>query len=140
MRGAKTLGLRMKQHNINSLAVARFLDTHPNVEKVNHPGLKSFPQYELAKKQMRGSSGMVTFWIKGGEPAALKFFKKVKVFLLAESLGGVESLCEYPYIMTHASVPAEQRAKLGIDEKLIRLSCGIEDPEDLIADLQQALE
>jgi cystathionine gamma-lyase len=83
---------------------------------------------------------MCTFWIKGGEPAALKFFKKVKVFLLAESLGGVESLTEYPCVMTHASVPPEQRAELGIDDRLIRLSCGVEDPEDLIADLKQALE
>jgi cystathionine gamma-lyase len=105
-----------------------------------YPGLKSHPQHELAKKQMHGFGGMITFFIKGGLPASKKFLESVRVFALAESLGGVESLIEHPAIMTHASVPTEQRQKLGIDDSLIRLSVGIEDFDDILADLKQAFE
>ncbi|XP_048761657.2 cystathionine gamma-lyase-like isoform X2 [Ostrea edulis] len=138
-RGLKTLHVRMKEHMKNGLAVAKFLESHPCVEKVLHPGLPSHPQHELAKKQMRGFSGMVTFYIKGGIKEASEFLKNVKIFTLAESLGGFESLCELPSVMTHASVPEDERDKLGISDNLIRLSVGIEDEEDLIEDLDQAL-
>lgn len=140
LRSLKTLPLRMKAHAENAMAVAKFLETHPLVEKVVYPGLKSHPQHELAKKQMSGFSGMITFFIKGGLNASRKFLESVQVFALAESLGGVESLIEHPAIMTHASVPAEQRAKLGIDDSLIRLSVGVEDVDDLIGDLKQAFD
>lgn len=138
-RGLKTLHVRMKEHMKNGLAVAHFLESHPCVEKVIHPGLPSHPQHELAKKQMRGYSGMVTFYIKGGLKEASEFLQKVKIFTLAESLGGFESLCELPSVMTHASVPENERDKLGISDNLIRLSVGIEDEDDLIQDLDQAL-
>ncbi|MFZ3230189.1 MAG: cystathionine gamma-synthase [Pseudobdellovibrio sp.] len=140
LRSLKTLPLRMKAHAENAMKVAEFLEKHPLVEKVVYPGLKSHPQHELAKKQMSGFSGMITFFIKGGLSASKKFLESVQVFALAESLGGVESLVEHPAIMTHASVPAEQRKKLGIDDSLIRLSVGIEDIDDLIADLNQAFD
>lgn len=140
LRSLKTLPIRMKAHAENAMKVAEYLEKHPLVEKVLYPGLKSHPQYELAQKQMSGFGGMITFFIKGGMNASRKFLESVHVFALAESLGGVESLIEHPAIMTHASVPAEQRAKLGIDDSLIRLSVGIEDVDDLIQDLKQAFE
>lgn len=138
LRSLKTLPIRMRAHAENAMKVAEFLESHPQVEKVLYPGLKSHPQYELARTQMHGFGGMITFFIKGGLPASKKFLESVQVFALAESLGGVESLIEHPAIMTHASVPAEQRKALGIDDSLIRLSVGIEDCDDLIADLKQA--
>lgn len=139
-RGLKTLHLRMRQHEINATAVAKFLEGNPRVEKVMYPGLESYPQHELAKKQMTGFGGMVTFFIKGNLENSRKFFKSSKLFTLAESLGGFESLTELPAIMTHASVPADQREVLGISDTLIRLSVGLEDTQDLIDDLDQALK
>ena len=138
LRSLKTLPLRMKAHAENAIKIAAYLEEHALVEKVVYPGLKSHPQFELAKKQMHGFGGMITFFIKGGLPAARKFLESVQIFALAESLGGVESLVEHPAIMTHASVPVELRQQLGIDDSLIRLSVGIEDGDDLIADLKQA--
>lgn len=138
-RGLKTLPVRMKAHMNNGLAVARWLETNPRVTKVIHPGLKSHVQYELARRQMRGYSGMVTFYIRGGEDEARSFLSSLKIFSLAESLGGFESLAEHPGIMTHASVAREEREQLGITDSLVRLSVGLEDVEDLIADLDQAL-
>lgn len=140
LRSLKTLPIRMKAHAENGIKVAEYLEKHPLVEKVVYPGLKSHPQHDLAKKQMSGFGGMITFFIKGGMEASRKFLESVQVFALAESLGGVESLIEHPAIMTHASVPADQRTKLGISDSLIRLSVGIEDADDLIADLKQAFE
>ncbi len=138
LRSLKTLPIRMKAHEANATAIAKFLEAHPKVEKVLYPGLASHPQHQLAKEQMLGMGGMITFYIKGGLEASRKFLESVQIFSLAESLGGVESLIEHPAIMTHASVPAENRKKLGIDDSLIRLSVGIEDLEDLLADLKQA--
>ncbi|MCK6597217.1 MAG: cystathionine gamma-synthase [Bdellovibrionaceae bacterium] len=138
LRSLKTLPLRMKAHESNAQKIAEFLEKHPKVEKVIYPGLKSHPQYELAKKQMSGFGGMITFYIKGGLNEARKFLEKVQVFALAESLGGVESLIEHPAIMTHASVPQEKRQELGISDTLIRLSVGVEDIKDLINDLENA--
>ncbi|HZH13182.1 MAG TPA: cystathionine gamma-synthase [Archangium sp.] len=140
LRGVKTLGVRMERHAQNALKVAQFLATHPKVQKVTYPGLESHPQHALARKQMTGFGGMMTFDIKGGLEAARKFLKTVKIFACAESLGGVESLIEHPAIMTHASVPKETRELLGISDGLIRLSVGIEDAQDLVDDLKQALE
>lgn len=139
LRGIKTLPVRMRQHAANAMAVARFLEASPRVAQVIYPGLPSHPQHELARRQCRGYSGMVSFRIKGTLENAKIFLKHLKVFTLAESLGAVESLAELPSVMTHASVPAEQRAALGITDTLIRLSVGIEDEADLIADLDQAL-
>ncbi|XP_055942977.1 cystathionine gamma-lyase-like [Argiope bruennichi] len=138
-RGLKTLHLRMERHMQNGQKVAEFLEQHKAVERVLYPGLKSYPQYELAQRQCTGTSGMVSFYIKGGLTEAQKFIKSLKVFLLAESLGSVESLAEIPSLMTHASVPSDQREKLGISDNLIRLSVGVESINDLIADLDQAL-
>jgi cystathionine gamma-lyase len=140
LRGVKTLGVRMERHAQNAMKVAQFLATHPKVQKVTYPGLESHPQHALARKQMTGFGGMMTFDIKGGLEAARKFLKTVKIFACAESLGGVESLIEHPAIMTHASVPKETRELLGISDGLIRLSVGIEDAQDLVDDLKQALE
>ncbi len=140
LRSLKTLPLRMKAHASNAQAVAEFLEKHPKVEKVIYPGLASHPQHALAKKQMLGMGGMITFYIKGGMPAARKFLENVNIFALAESLGGVESLIEHPAIMTHASVPAEVRKTLGIDDSLIRLSVGVEDLADLLEDLKTAFD
>lgn len=140
MRGLKTLHVRMKAHAENAMAVARFLERHPEVDKVIYPGLESHPQHALAKKQMTGFGGMITFLRKGGLNESRKFLESVKLFTLAESLGGVESLIEHPAIMTHASVPAESRKALGILDNLIRISVGIEDITDLLADLDQALK
>jgi cystathionine gamma-lyase len=139
MRGLKTLHVRMKQHQENAFAIANFLIKHPKVEKVIYPGLESHPQHALAKKQMSGFGGMISFTIKGGIAESKKVLETTKLFTLAESLGGVESLIEHPAIMTHASVPVENRQKLGISDNLIRISVGIEDINDLIADLEHAL-
>ena len=140
-RGLKTLHLRMQRHSENAMKVATFLEAHPHVKRVIYPGLKSHPQHELAKRQSpRGYSGMISFKVKSDDPkAASKVVSKCRIFKLAESLGGVESLCEIPFIMTHASHPLEFLRHLEIDESLIRLSVGIEDVNDLIQDLDQAL-
>lgn len=139
LRSIKTLAIRMEQHAINAIQVASFLERHPKVAKVYYPGLKSHPQHQLAQKQMRGFSGMVSFDLKGSYQDVVSFVKKLKVFALAESLGGVESLINHPEKMTHASVPEDLRKKLGIGPNLLRLSVGIESADDLIADLTQAL-
>jgi cystathionine gamma-lyase len=139
LRGVKTLALRMERHNANALAIARWLESRAEVRRVIYPGLDSHPQHELARRQMAGGGGIVSFDIAGGLPAARRFLERCRLFALAESLGGVESLVNHPAIMTHASVPAETRARLGIGDSLIRLSVGIEDCDDLIADLEQAL-
>lgn len=139
LRGIKTLALRVERSSENGMKVAEYLEKHPAVEKVFYPGLPSHPQFELAKKQMSGFGGMVSFTFKNGkQESAIKFLENVKVFTLAESLGGVESLANLPALMTHASIPAEKRAELGITDDLVRLSVGIEDAEDLLADLEQA--
>uniref|UniRef100_A0A7S1XFT9 cystathionine gamma-lyase n=1 Tax=Compsopogon caeruleus TaxID=31354 RepID=A0A7S1XFT9_9RHOD len=140
LRGIKTLELRMAKHQENAMAIARFLEGHPQVERVWYPGLASHPQHDVASKQMVNYSGMLSFSIKGGIDAATRFLESIKIGTLAESLGGVETLVEHPAIMTHASVPVEIRRQLGIDDGLIRLSCGIENCEDLIQDLTQALD
>ncbi len=139
MRSLKTLPVRMEAHQKNALKIVDLLVNHSEVEKVIYPGHESHPQHSLAKEQMSGFGGMITFYLKGGLPAARNMLEKVKVFSLAESLGGVESLIEHPAIMTHASVPAEMRKELGIDDGLVRLSVGIEDIQDLLGDLEQAL-
>ncbi|XP_073400882.1 cystathionine gamma-lyase [Dendrobates tinctorius] len=139
-RGLKTLPLRMKQHFHNAMAVAMFLERDPRVDKVLFPGLPSHPQYELTKRQSTGVPGMITFYIKGSLEHAKIFLKSIKLLALAESLGGYESLAEHPAIMTHASVPEEARAVLNISDTLIRLSIGLEDAEDIIEDLDQALQ
>lgn len=140
LRSLKTLPLRMRAHEANAMAVAKFLESHPKVERVIYPGLSSHPQHHIAREQMLGMGGMITFYIKGGLKEARSFLENVQVFSLAESLGGVESLVEHPAIMTHASVPAENRKALGIDDTLIRLSVGIEDLEDLLSDLKCAFD
>lgn len=140
LRGIKTLSVRMRAHEENALNIANFLNKHPKVEKVIYPGLESHPQHELAKSQMNGYGGMLSLYIKGGLLESNKFLKQLSLFTLAESLGGVESLIEHPAIMTHASVPVEERNKLGISDNFIRLSVGIEDIEDLKTDLKQALD
>uniref|UniRef100_A0A4W4EF67 Cystathionine gamma-lyase n=1 Tax=Electrophorus electricus TaxID=8005 RepID=A0A4W4EF67_ELEEL len=138
-RGLKTLPLRMKQHFRNAMAVAQFLEADPRVDKVIFPGVPSHPQYELMKRQCTGCPGMITFYIKGKLEHATAFLSNLKLFALAESLGGYESLAEHPAIMTHASVSENERMQLGITDTLIRLSVGLEDEEDIIADLDQAL-
>ena len=138
LRGVKTLAVRMERHNSNGLAVARHLAGHPKVKKVHYPGLPSHPQYELAKKQMTGFGGMLAFET-GSLENARAVLKSVRLCSLAESLGGVETLISHPATMTHASVPPEERQRLGITDGLVRISVGIEDVEDLIADLDQAL-
>ncbi len=140
LRGLKTLPLRMRQSSESALVIAGWLERHGRVERVLYPGLPSHPQHALALRQMKnGHSGIVTFFLKGGLPEARRFLERLELFTLAESLGGVESLVDHPAIMTHASVPPEARARLGITDSLVRLSVGIEDTGDLIADLQQAL-
>lgn len=139
LRGLKTLAVRMQRHQENAFNVANVLETRSEIRRVIYPGLRSHPQYELAKRQMSGFGGMVTFELKGGIDAARAFVKTLKVFALAESLGGVESLCDHPAIMTHASVPPEARAALGVSDGLIRLSVGMEDADDLLSDLDRAL-
>lgn len=140
LRSLKTLPLRMKAHQENALKVASFLESHKKVRKVIYPGLQSHPQHELAKRQMKGFGGMITFYLEGGLSQARSFLESVKVFSLAESLGGVESLVEHPAIMTHASVPPEIRKTLGIDDTLVRLSVGVETIDDLLRDLDSALQ
>ncbi|MBL7665969.1 MAG: PLP-dependent transferase [Bacteriovoracaceae bacterium] len=140
LRGIKTLAVRMRTHEANAKLIAEFLEKHKMVEKVIYPGLPSHPQHEIAKKQMKGFGGMITFFIKGGIKNSRKFLETVELFSLAESLGGVESLIEHPAIMTHASVPAPIREKLGIKDNLVRISVGIEDAQDLINDLKNALK
>ena len=139
LRGLKTLAVRMRQHEENALAVAEFLRDHPQVETVNYPGLPSHPQHELAKRQMSGFSGMVSFTLRGGAEAAYAAVQKTRVFHFAESLGGVESLITHPATMTHAAIPREQREARGVTDGLMRLSVGIEDKEDLIADLDRSI-
>ncbi len=138
LRGVKTLGVRMEAHQKNAMRIATWLEKHPNVASVVYPGLKSHPQHKIASEQMSGFGGMITFFIKGGLKESRKFLKSVTLFSLAESLGGVESLIEHPAIMTHASIPVENRLKIGITDNLIRISVGIEDCDDLISDLTQA--
>ena len=141
LRGLKTLPLHMRQSSESALAIARRLEKHPRVERVLYPGLESHPQHALARRQMQnGFSGIVTFFMRGGLEPARRFLERCEIFAIAESLGGVESLVDHPGIMTHASVPEDQRRALGISDGLIRLSVGIEDTDDLIADLEQALE
>jgi cystathionine gamma-lyase len=145
LRGIKTLAVRMRQHCRSGEKIAEWLVAHPKIDRVAFPGLPSDPQRELARTQMRlecspAGGGMITIWLKGGLDEARRFLEAVKIFTLAESLGGVESLIEHPAIMTHASVPAETRAKLGISDTLIRVSVGIEDTQDLIGDLSCALD
>ena len=139
LRGVKTLGLRMERHCQNAQTVAEWLEQHPRVRKVVYPGLPSHPQHALAQRQMRAGGGMVTAVLDGGIDQARKFLSTVRVFTLAESLGGVESLIEHPGIMTHASIPPERRAAIGIDDSLVRLSVGVEHVQDQLADLEQAL-
>ncbi len=140
LRGLKTLAVRMEAHQKNAKKVATYLEAHPKVERVLYPGLKSHPAHKLAKSQMSGFGGMITFFIKGDIKKSRKFLERVKLFALAESLGGVESLIEHPAIMTHASIPKEVRHELGIFDNLIRLSVGIENCDDLIEDLEAAFK
>jgi cystathionine beta-lyase/cystathionine gamma-synthase len=141
LRGLKTLALRMERHSSNALHIAAWLEQHPKIERVIYPGLHSHPQHELARRQMgNGFGGMIGAVLRGDLAQVTRFLTRCQVFTLAESLGGVESLIEHPAIMTHASVPPEVRRELGIDDGLVRLSVGIEDVSDLVADLAQALE
>jgi cystathionine gamma-lyase len=137
LRGLKTLHVRMQRHAENALALARFLEGHPQVERVTYPGLPSHPQHALAARQMSGFGGMLTFVLRGGLEAAVAFLRAVRIFACAESLGGVESLIEHPAIMTHASVPKATRERLGIADGFIRVSAGIEHVDDLVADLER---
>jgi cystathionine gamma-lyase len=139
LRGAKTLALRMQRHCESAAKIAMWLDEDRRVERVIYPGLKSHPQHELAKRQMQDFGGIITLFVKGDIKTARRFLERCRIFTLAESLGGVESLVDHPGIMTHASVPAERRAELGISDQLVRLSVGIEHVDDLLADLDQAL-
>lgn len=139
LRSTKTLHVRMDRHCSNALTIARWLERNPRVEKVIYPGLESHPQHAVAKKQMRAFGGMISCVLRGGLESARRFLEKVEIFSLAESLGGVESLIEHPAIMTHASIPAENRTALGIADGLVRFSVGIEDVEDQIADIERAL-
>ena len=138
MRGLKTLPIRIKQHNYNGLKIAEFLESSPFVEKVIYPGLKSFNQYDLAKSQMDGFGGIVSFYVKGDLENTKRFLECCEIFSLAESLGGVESLIEHPAIMTHGSIDLQKRKELGILDNFVRISVGIEDIEDLIYDLNSA--
>lgn len=139
LRGVKTLAIRMRQHEANAFKVARFLERHPKVEEVFFPGLETHQGHEIAKKQMTGFGGIVSIRIKGGLPECNTFFKKLKIFQLADSLGGVESLANYSALMTHEAFPPELRKKIGVTENLIRLSVGIEHIDDLLQDLENAL-
>jgi cystathionine gamma-lyase len=139
LRGIKTLAIRMEEHNRNALAIARWLEAHSKVAAVLHPGLPSHPQHDLARRQMSGYGGTFSFRVLGGQDAVFRLLERCRVFTLAESLGGVESLIDHPATMTHASIPADVRRAMGIGDDLIRLSVGIEDVTDLIADLDQAL-
>jgi cystathionine beta-lyase/cystathionine gamma-synthase len=139
LRGTKTLALRMKQHNENGQRLAEYLDAHPKVTRTIYPGLPSHPQHELASRQMRGYGGMLTFELES-EAAARAMLAKLRLMSLAESLGGVETLICHPASMTHASVPAARRAEIGLTDAMVRISAGVEDVDDLIADLAQALQ
>lgn len=139
LRGLKTLALRLERSSQNAMALAEWLESHPAIERVNYPGLKSHPGHEIAKRQMDAFGGMVTIFLKGGLDAAKTMLERVELFTLAESLGGVESLIEHPGIMTHASIPPERRAELGVDDALVRLSVGVENIDDLKRDLENAL-
>lgn len=139
LRGIKTLALRMERHQENAMKIAEFLEAHPKVKRVNFPGLESHPQHELAKRQMSGFGGMLSFELKGGLKEARSFLGRLKLFSLAESLGCVGSLIEHPALMTHSSVPKKVREQIGITDSLVRVSVGIEHPDDLIEDLRQAL-
>jgi methionine-gamma-lyase len=138
-RGLKTLHLRMEKHASNAMKVAQFLEAHPKIEWVRYPGLPSHPQYEIAKKQMSGFGGMISFGIKGGIEAGRKLLNRVELCTLAVSLGSVDTLIQHPAYMTHANIPREIKLKTGITDNLVRISVGIEEPEDIIADLDQAL-
>jgi cystathionine gamma-lyase len=140
MRGLKTLALRMERHCANALSLAAWLEQHPKVRLVRYPGLRSHPQHELARRQMHGFGGMITIHLDSDLSGTRRFLEHTKLFALAESLGGVESLIEHPALMTHGSIPAEQRASLGIDDTLVRLSVGVEDLDDLREDLALALD
>ncbi len=140
LRGVKTLALRQERAGSNAAALATWLEDHPAVERVVYPGLASHPQHEIAKRQMTSFGGMLTIYLKGGLDAAKTMLERVRIFTLAESLGGVESLIEHPGIMTHASIPPERRAELGVDDSLVRLSVGIESFDDLKSDLDSALK
>ncbi len=140
LRGMKTLGVRMRQHEANTKVIAQHLEKHDRVKKVLYPGLPSFPHHETAKRQMSGYGSLLSFYLDGGEAEARQVCKSTRVFALAESLGGVESLIEHPALMTHASIPKEIRESRGIDDGLIRLSVGIEHVEDLVEDIDQALK
>ena len=140
MRSLKTLALRMERHCANALEIARWLEEEPKVKSVSYPGLKSHPQHDLARQQMRGFGGMVTITLKADLEGTKRFLESTELFALAESLGGVESLINHPALMTHASVPKEQRDALGVTDSLVRLSVGIEDVRDLIEDLKNAFE
>ncbi|MFT7330472.1 MAG: cystathionine beta-lyase, partial [Roseivirga sp.] len=141
LRGLKTLALRMQRHNENGMAVAHFLNQHPKVEMVYYPGLENHENHEIAKRQMKGFGGMVSFRLKDKtKEATLRMLQNFSVFTLAESLGGVESLVSHPVTMSHASIPAREREKLGITDSLTRLSVGVEDIDDLIEDIRKALK
>jgi len=140
LRGIETLPIRMKQHEENAIAVANYLKGHPLVRKVFYPGLDSHPGHEIAKRQMKGFGGIVSFEMKGPVETVNNFLRDIKIFALAESLGGATSLAEHPTTMTHASMPKEHRGKVGITDELIRLSVGLENSDDLIEDLSQALK
>ena len=139
LRGIKTLGVRVERQCLNAMAVAKFLERHPKVARVHYPGLASHPDNKLAKKQMRGFGSMLAFDLKGGLPAARRVCDRVQLFLLAASLGGVESLVVLPAYTSHYNMTAEELARAGVTPGMVRVSIGIEDAEDLIADLQQAL-
>ena len=139
LRSLKTLPVRMERHCKNAQEIAVFLESHPSIEKVIYPGLESHPQHNIAKKQMNGFGGMISVVIKGGLESATNFLEKTKLFSLAESLGGVESLIEHPAIMTHASIPPEVREEIGISDGLVRLSVGIESIDDLLEDIESSL-
>ena len=139
LRGIKTLALRMREHERNATRITAFLKDHPRVRRVYYPGLSDHPGHEIAASQMDGFSGMVSFEVKGGLIEARRALQRLRIFKIAESLGGVESLVELPAVMTHASIPREERRKAGLDNGLIRLSVGIEDVEDLLTDLKRAL-
>jgi len=140
LKGIKTLSLRMKKHEENAFKIVNFLNNQAKVKKIYYPGLQNHPNHQIAKKQMSGFSGMLSFELKSDLASSVNFLESLKIISIAESLGVVESLIEHPASMTHASIPAEDRAKIGLADTLIRLSVGIEDPEDLIDDISQALE
>jgi len=139
LRGLHTLGVRMRAHEQSARAVAEVVEGHRRVRAVHYPGLPSHPQYRLARRQMSGYGGIVSLDLAGGQRAALAFLRRLRVFTLAESLGGVESLVDHPATMTHASVPRREREAHGVTDGLVRLSCGIEDPADLADDVRRAL-